>query len=379
MEKTLNNNRLLDVIAILSSEGETGRLQIRVGTTGGAFFFKKGKLVDARMGTLSGFAAVNATVSIREARFSFDSSIQPPPSNFNNPGERIVLKQLFGIETMDPAARNAQVSLTGVEPAFTRPKEVLLSEPKLSASDRQNDAHKQAQEEGSTESERELEKLEEAEDLAKRKETVEAQRTADERSKLRRTIAYPLLQSWPSSSHSGLYLAILLVLMGAGAVAFVQKWSERRLPTLTGKPSESSLPLPTQISRQFEQKSSGERNLTGQWKVINTVEKTSYRSFTNLELGFRLRINQTGTHFTAEGEKVSENGRILPATGQTPICLTGSIDGDRVEATFVEQGVRRKTGGRFVWRIENAGAGLTGRFVSTAARSTGTSAATKEL
>ena len=143
--------------------------------------------------------------------------------------------------------------------------------------------------------------------------------------------------------------------------------------------SGSLVPIPEEQRKQIEQASSVVENLTGKWTVVNVVEKTSYRSFKNLEIGFRLAINQTGRTFTAKGEKVSENGRSLPASGRTPIHVTGSINGDRVEATFFEEGALRKTCGRFVWRIEKPGLGLAGTFVSTAARTSGKSAATKEL
>jgi hypothetical protein len=120
------------------------------------------------------------------------------------------------------------------------------------------------------------------------------------------------------------------------------------------------------------------QDLTGTWNVVNTVEKTSFGSFKNLKIGFNLSINQNGKGFTGRGEKVSENGRSLPANSRTPILVRGSINGDRVEATFSEVGTTRKTNGRFVWRIDKAGA-LTGTFVSTAARTSGRSAARKEL
>ena len=472
MEETLNDHKLLEVVAMLSSKGESGRLQIRVGAMRGAFFFKKGKLADARLGTLTGFPAVNAAVSIREARFSFDPSIPPPTSSFSSLNERIVLKQLFGIETVTPEGGNDQLTVTGAESAFTVPKRVPFSDAtdrEWSESEPQKNAHKETQEEERIRirGEQDLEELQAVEDLAERKATIEAQRMADEiggpieegtrkksdqmerpsigereepahtpslavtsespandtdkdsetqlsraynrsysddlvngrlddgallsaspdldvtlvkpnapSSEQQGTSLYALLQSLPSSYRRGLYVAILVVLMGAGAVAFLHA---RRLPTLSAKPNKSGLGLPAQVSKQSEQKTSGAHNLSGQWKVVNTIEKTSFRSFTNLEIGFRLVINQTGTEFTAKGEKVSENGRILPASGRTPIHLSGSIDGDRIEATFKEEGLRRRTSGTFVWRIKNAGTGLTGTFVSTAARTSGKSAATKEL
>ena len=94
-----------------------------------------------------------------------------------------------------------------------------------------------------------------------------------------------------------------------------------------------------------------------------------------MKIGFDLAINQTGTTFTGNGHKISENGRSLPAGSRTPIQVNGSIIGDRIEATFIEEGTARKSNGKFVWRIDKAGRGLTGNFATTAARSRGKSAA----
>lgn len=97
-----------------------------------------------------------------------------------------------------------------------------------------------------------------------------------------------------------------------------------------------------------------------------------------MQVGFRLRINQNGKEFTAKGEKFSENGQTLPAARRTPIQVKGSIDGDKVVATFVEDGRIRRTNGRFVWRLHSSGDGLAGTFVSNAANSSGRSAVTKQ-
>ena len=152
MEKGLNYHRLLDVIAMLSSKGESGRLQIRVGAARGVFFFKQGKLVDARMGSLTGFPAVNAAVSMGKALFSFDSSISPPTSSFHSLNKRIVLKQLFGIETDDPEGRKDHVTVIEVKSDIKAGRELPpshLTLPDRNVSDPQNDAPKLSQEQSS--------------------------------------------------------------------------------------------------------------------------------------------------------------------------------------------------------------------------------------
>jgi TonB family protein len=91
---------LLDAIAAITSRRESGRLQITVPGSRGAFFFKDGKLVDARMGPFSGFPAVNHAISMVNADLKFDSKIQPPASTFIAINERFLLKERFGIETI---------------------------------------------------------------------------------------------------------------------------------------------------------------------------------------------------------------------------------------------------------------------------------------
>lgn len=120
-------------------------------------------------------------------------------------------------------------------------------------------------------------------------------------------------------------------------------------------------------------------DLTGNWRVVNTVSTTRYASFQNLQIGFAVSIDQQGTTFTAKGQKISENGRTLPANSRTPIELKGFIKGDRIEATFSEQGEARRSSGRFIWKFDRRGDGLQGTFASTAAGSSGRSTARREL
>jgi hypothetical protein len=101
MKETEIAHSLLKEIAALSSRGRSGRLQIRAGATRGSFFFKQGKLVDARMGPFTGFLAINLAVSMGESRLTFDPSIQPPASRFKDFTERTLLKERFGIDTLD--------------------------------------------------------------------------------------------------------------------------------------------------------------------------------------------------------------------------------------------------------------------------------------
>jgi TonB family protein len=125
MDGTSNNQGLLDVIAILASRAESGRLQITVGGSRGAFFFKKGKLVDAHMGPFSGFPAVNLAVSLGEATLQFDSSILLPTSTSTLIAnrDRVLIKERFGIETIDE-----MIDVDSVEAQTTQIADAELAE-----------------------------------------------------------------------------------------------------------------------------------------------------------------------------------------------------------------------------------------------------------
>ena len=324
--KTLQNGGILDVIKILCANGANGRLEITAGTTEGFVFFKEGQLVDARVGHLTGFPAVNAVASIRDARFNFDPTALPPVVSSITQSERVVLKQFFGIETVDPHDVPA-------EEVYSNDKEVTLETNRI---------------------------------------PVEAIPTPA-----------PEAASSRSLYRGALVLALLFIVIAVAAVALRNQYRERALPASVAVKDPPAAPPVTEEVKTNDapapvDQPATAQNLSGKWSMVNTVQKTAYRSFQDLKIGFDLSISQSGNSFTGKGQKISENGRTLPADSRTPIEVKGSINGNRVEATFFEEGTKRKTNGRFVWQIDNKG-GLNGTFISTAANASGKSAAKREL
>ena len=309
---------ILEVIATLSAEGASGRLDVVAGANEGALLFRHGKLVDARIGHLTGFQAVNALASMREARFHFDPSVGVPTFSAISPSERLVLKQFFGIETIDSDDYSAPVIAEEIDEATVLTTHVAGTP------------------------------------------TTETVAPYQHRSRTPYVIAFAL--------------GVLVIALAATAVLLRNKFREQTSPAsvaITTEPGNTPAPAPAPASAA--------QDLTGKWSVVNTVHTTSFRSFQNLQIGFALSINQTGKTFTAKGHKISENGRRLPASSRTPIELQGVINGDKIEATYSEEGAIRKTNGRFVWQIDRASGALTGVFASTAAHSSGKSTATREL
>jgi hypothetical protein len=305
---------ILNLIHQITANSESGRLEILAGATQGELSFAGGKLVDARLGQLTGFRAVNAIAAMKDTRFSFDPAFAPLGSGSITASERVVLKQFFGIETATTSEY--------VEPLATIPDEV--------------------------------------EEVTLVKSDAPAISIA--------TPAPPPPAS-RFSYRTALALAVLAMAVMAAVAIFMNRSHEAGSAKVVA--SAESRPAPVQQPESINTP----RNLSGKWSVVNSVDTTAYQSFKNMKIGFDLSIDQTGSTFTGKGRKVSENGRSLPANSRTPIQVQGSINGDRIEATFIEEGTARKSNGKFVWRLDKSGRGLMGNFATTAARSRGKSAA----
>ena len=366
---------ILDVIKRITSNHESGRLEIDAQGTPGTLLFNEGKLVHASLGSLKGFQAVNAVVALRDIQFSFDHVTPASHVSTISQNERVVLKRFFGIEAaeMEEAHDSAEpdwnpepepvVPLTAVEEiAQTDPEETPTVEvaPVRSPSF-----------------------------VAARQSSFSAPRVAAGlallllvatvgtiavRSKLKATQQSASVAAVVESTPSSAAVAepeVKPIAVESPSVAVSQQ-PKARLKM------DSPAPVASTVRRESDDSAAKVRDLTGDWQIINTVEKSGYKSFDKMQLGFRLKINQKGKAFTAKGEKISENGQTLPADSRTPIHMTGSIEGDKIIATFVEDGRKRRSNGRFVWTLQSGGDALVGTFVSTAANSRGKSALTKQ-
>jgi cytoskeletal protein RodZ len=112
-------------------------------------------------------------------------------------------------------------------------------------------------------------------------------------------------------------------------------------------------------------------DLSGSWTLDTTVEASVVQDFQGLRLGYRLELQQAGNRVTGEGRKMVENGKQIVEFAQTPIVVTGTIDGTRLTLTFTERGRRRESGGKMILDLLD-GDVMRGRFSSSAAQSSGT-------
>ena len=335
-ENRVGARGISELIALLSARGASGRLKIVTGSTEGELLFNAGNLVDARLGQLIGFPAINAMAAMHEADVEFDPSIGTPSISSITPNERVVLKQFYGIDVADSRNDDARPAITDDEDESTLVR--------TKATPAQTEVPPRYQ-----------------------------RRYKARRPKLNYRLVFAV--------------SVLLVALSLAAAAWLlrQEYREQNatpaVATVTESAPQPSVAANTTVpATTIDDKSlPATRDLTGNWKVVNTVHTTSYRSFQEMRIGFAVSINQNGKTFTAQGQKISENGRSLPAGDRTPIQLNGVIKGDRIEATFSEQGSARKSRGRFVWKLDSAGGLLTGTFASSAARASGKSTATRQL
>ena len=398
---------ILEVIGRITSNSESGRLEINTSGTFGTLLFHAGKLVDARLGSLSGFQAVNAAVALRDVEFSFDHVEPASHVSTISPSERVVLKRFFGIEaaeveepkdTLEPEMgwNETPEKVVPLTESETIPV-ALFAKPRLAVAVFfalvlglavgtvvMRATFKSRQQAPTVASAVEAKaSVVEPEPNAPAEPQAEVKQIAGESSaaavseqpgtasqKSRTAADDPVASSEKTSTRSETPVA-------NAERSNTPAKNDSSSADVTAAPPKTG-EAETRAGRDAKVESNVDvRNLNGEWRVINTVEKTGYRRFDNLEVGFRLTINQNGKDFTAKGEKFFENGQTLPVHRRTPIQVTGTIDGDRVVATFIEDGRMRRTNGRFVWKLQNGGDGLAGTFVSTAANTSGRSAVTK--
>lgn len=112
------------------------------------------------------------------------------------------------------------------------------------------------------------------------------------------------------------------------------------------------------------------QDVSGSWRLATHVESSSYSPYAGLQLGYEMKLEQEGDRVTGVGRKVTENGNGIGPQAQTPVTVSGTINGDRLTLSFLERGTERSTQGKFVLLVDEGGA-LRGRFSSNAAQSSG--------
>ena len=174
----------------------------------------------------------------------------------------------------------------------------------------------------------------------------------------------PVSRQDPSSSSGG-----ATTHDGAAQPQAASQPAERR-STETASPPVMPSPSVAVPTRSEPIQSTPSTDVTGSWRVATHVESSTLTRYEGLKLGYEIQLEQQGDRVKGRGRKVTENGAGIRTRAQTPLTVSGTIEGDRLTLNFVERGTRRPTQGKFVLLVDDSST-LRGRFSSTAARSTG--------
>lgn len=160
-----------------------------------------------------------------------------------------------------------------------------------------------------------------------------------------------------------------LILVALSAAAGTGMYLYRTTPFLASA-NEAPIPYTESVLPAEANAAGSSPDVSGSWRLATQVESSSLARFEGLQLGYEMRLEQDGERVTGVGRKVTENGSGIGRGAQTPVTVSGAIDGDRLILNFVERGARRGTQGQFVLLMEESGR-LRGSFSSSAARSSG--------
>ncbi|HET9228667.1 MAG TPA: penicillin-binding transpeptidase domain-containing protein, partial [Thermoanaerobaculia bacterium] len=139
---------------------------------------------------------------------------------------------------------------------------------------------------------------------------------------------------------------------------------------------EASRPAREEEEEEAEEEAPSS-DLSGWWEMTNRIEETDYPQYKGLHLGYRVKLEQDGNRITGHGQKWTEDGRGIGASGRTPITVSGTVEGRKVTLSFTEHGAKRTTNGGFTWNLSADRTELRGSFWSTAASTRGRSTAVR--
>lgn len=115
-------------------------------------------------------------------------------------------------------------------------------------------------------------------------------------------------------------------------------------------------------------------DLSGEWRMINTVEYSEYDRYKDIIIVWEVYLNQDGTRVVGHATKIQEGNELLSGSRKQVLKIEGNIKGDKVNLTYREG---NNNTGQFEYSICSDLNIAKGRFESSAANSEGSSIAYK--
>ncbi|HWT02081.1 MAG TPA: DUF4388 domain-containing protein [Pyrinomonadaceae bacterium] len=110
----LSDLSLAELIEFFCNQRKTGRLKVAYEATPGYFYFDRGDLVDARVGSLNGIEAIYYALTLANASFKFSPSFEATRRTIHQPWTQVTLE---GLRRLDEGIKpRAPEPVTGVLP-----------------------------------------------------------------------------------------------------------------------------------------------------------------------------------------------------------------------------------------------------------------------
>jgi hypothetical protein len=102
----LSDLSLAELIEFFCNQRKTGRLRVAYERTPGYFYFDRGDLVDAKIGSLTGIEAIYYALTLANASFKFSPAFEPTRRSIHQPWTQVTLEGLRrldeGIKPKEP-------------------------------------------------------------------------------------------------------------------------------------------------------------------------------------------------------------------------------------------------------------------------------------
>lgn len=112
----LSDLSLAELIEFFCNQRKTGRLKVAYELTPGFFYFDRGDLVDAKIGSLNGVEAIYYALTLANASFKFSPAFEPARRTIHQPWTQVTLEGLRRLdEGIKPKAPFAEEGVSYME------------------------------------------------------------------------------------------------------------------------------------------------------------------------------------------------------------------------------------------------------------------------
>lgn len=112
----LSDLSLAELIEFFCNQRKTGRLKVAYEQTPGYFYFERGDLVDAKIGSLNGIEAIYYALTLANASFKFSTAFEHTRRTIHQPWTQVTLEGLRRLdEGIKPKAPLAEESVSSTE------------------------------------------------------------------------------------------------------------------------------------------------------------------------------------------------------------------------------------------------------------------------